>query len=94
MSPSPIRAHISQSLDVVLQLPSQIVLQCHRAQFCREGVHLSLAQVANLCSIVDMELRHQVSACEGTDAVEGAEGARDEGGFLEVVAMDEDLGGG
>ena len=43
---------------------------------------------------MDVEFGHEIAACEGSDAVEGAEGARDDSAFCEVGAVDEDLGGG
>lgn len=93
MSPSPITPHIPQPLNIILQLPPQIVLQRHRAQFARHAVYLSVGEVADTRGLVDVEAGHEAFADFGADAVEGEEGAVDEGAFEEVDAEDEDLRG-
>ena len=92
MPSASIRPHVAQPLDVILQLPPQVVFQRHRAQLRREVVDLSVAQRADLGCLVDLEARHELCADVGADAVEGGEGARDELHLGEVAAEDEDLG--
>lgn len=92
MSPTPVCAHIPQPLDVVLQLAAQIRAQLHFRQFCGEAVYLFLAEVADARGRVDVEFGHELGAGLGPKAVEGFEGAGDEGGFEEVDAEDERLG--
>lgn len=92
MSPPSIRAHISQSLDIIPQLPPQVILQRHRAQFRRHVVDLPVAEGANLGGRVDVELGHELGAGVWADAVEGLERAGDQLGLVEVDAEDEDLG--
>jgi hypothetical protein len=52
---------------------------------------LLLAQAADARGLVDVEFRHELRADLGAEAVEGFEGARDEGAFEEVDAEDERL---
>jgi hypothetical protein len=53
---------------------------------------LLFAEVADARGLVDVEFRHELRADLGSEAVEGFEGARDEGVFEEVDAEDERLG--
>ena len=91
MSPTPVRSHISQPLDVVLHLCFQVGLQRHVRQFSGETRDFLLAQAADARGLVDVEFRHELRAYLGSKAVEGLEGLRDEGAFDEVDAEDEDL---
>lgn len=91
MPPTPVRAHIPQTLDIVHQLPAQIVLQRHFRQRPRQAVDLLLAQGAHACRLVDVEARHQVRAGFGAEPVEGAQRFGDELVFGEGDAEDEDL---
>jgi hypothetical protein len=91
MPPTPVRPHIPQPLDIVLHLALQIRFQRHFRQFSRETVHLLFAEAADARGLVDVEFRHELRAGLGAQAVEGFEGARDEGAFEEVDAEDEGL---
>ena len=91
MSPSPISTHIPQPLNIILQLPSQIILQNHRTQLLGQVVDLFVFQVADSSGVVNVEARHQCLADFWTDAVEGLERCADEMRFGEVGAEDEDL---
>ena len=92
MPPTPVRAHIPQPLDVVLHLALQVRFDRHLRQFAGQTVDLLLAQAADARGLVDVEFRHELRADLGAQAVEGFEGARDEGAFEEVDAEDEGLG--
>jgi len=92
MPPTPVRAHIPQPFDVVLHLALQVRFDRHLRQFAGQTVDLFLAQAADARGLVDVEFRHELRADLGAQAVEGFEGARDEGAFEEVDAEDEGLG--
>ena len=91
MPPAPVRAHVSQPLDVLHQLAAQVVAQRHLRQLRAQVRDLLLLQRAHARIAVDVELRHQVLARLRSEAVEGFEGFRDEGAFREVSAEDVDL---
>lgn len=91
MSPPPITSHVPQSLDIVLQLSSQIVLQRHRTQFAGHIVDLLIGEISDARGFVDVEAGHEALADFGTDAIEGAERAIDKRAFEEIDAEDEDL---
>ena len=57
MSASPIRPHISEPPNIVIDLPLQIVLDGHFRQFRREGCDGSLVERADLGRRVDAEFR-------------------------------------
>lgn len=94
MPPAPVRAHVPQPLDVLLQLPAQVVAQRHLRQLRTQAGDLLFSQRAHARGPVDVEARHQVLAGLGPDAVEGAQGFRDELAFCEMRAEDVDLGEG
>lgn len=89
---APVRAHLAQPLEVVVQLPPQIVLQRHFRQRASQAAHLLVRQRADARVLVDVEARHQVRAGLGSEAVEGFERFGDELAFGEVGAVDEHLG--
>lgn len=91
MSPSPISTHIPQPLNIILQLPSQIILQNHRAQFLCQVVDLFVFEIADSSGVVNVEASHESLADFWADAVEGLERCADEMRFGEVGAEDEDL---
>ena len=91
MSPSPIRAHISQPPYILHQLPSEIILQRHRAQLRDYAVDLPVIQRPYFGRLVDGEAGHEFGADLRAYAVEGLQGAGDEAAFCEVGAEDEDL---
>lgn len=74
MPPPPVRAHVPQPLDVVLQLPPRVVLQRHLRQLARQVVNLLLGQRAHARRIVDVEARHQFRAGLGPESVKAAQG--------------------
>ena len=88
MSPSPIRTHISQAPYILHQLPSQIILQRHRAQFGHYTVYLTIVERSYFGSLVDGEAGHEFCAELRAYAVEGLQGAGDEAAFGEVGAED------
>jgi hypothetical protein len=94
MPPAPVRSHISQPLDIVLQLLLQVLLQRHLRQLPCQAVDLLVGQRADTRRVVDVEFRHEFRAGLRSEAVELFEGARDELAFEEVDAEDEHLGGG
>jgi hypothetical protein len=91
MPSAPIRPHVPQPLDVVHQLPPQIILQRHRAELLRQAPDLPIAQLSDFGGFMDVKFSHEVFANFGSNAVEGGEGAGDEASFVEVDAEDEDL---
>lgn len=86
VSSSPVRAHISQSLDVIVQLPLQVIFQHHFREFLCQCVDLPLFQASDPGSVVNVEARHESLADFGTDAVEGLERVAHKKAFGEVVA--------
>lgn len=92
MTPASVRPHISQPLDVLHQLPPQVVFDGQGVELCGQVVDLLAAQLADARGLVDVEARHQFGADLGADAVEGLQGAGDEAALFEVDAEDEDLG--
>lgn len=91
MPSPPVTSHIPQSPDVILYLPPHVVLQRHRTQLAGHVIYLLVGKISNARGFVDVEACHELFADFGADAVEGAEGAVDEGAFEEVDAEDEDL---
>lgn len=88
---APVRAHLAQPLEVVMQLPPQVVLQRHFRQRASQAAHLLVRQRADARVLVNVEARHQVRAGLGSQAVEGFERFGDELPFGEVGAVDEHL---
>jgi hypothetical protein len=74
VSPSAIRSHIPQTLDIVTKFPPQVVLNGHLGQFIGESEHLGRGQGSDLRSLVDRELRAESGGNVRTDSVEGLEG--------------------
>lgn len=70
VSPASVRSHISQPLDIVLQLLLQILLQRHLRQLPCQAVDLLVGQGADARRVVDVEFRHELRAGLRSEAVE------------------------
>jgi hypothetical protein len=72
-------------------LPSEIILQRHRAQFRDYAVDLPVVQGPYFGRLVDGEAGHEFCADLRAYAVEGLQRSGDKAAFCEVGAEDEDL---
>lgn len=79
MSLPPITPHIPQPPDVLLDLPSQLILNRHVGQLGCEIENGFWGKGANSRGGVDVEAGHEARGEEGADAIECFEGAL--GGF-------------
>ena len=70
MSPAPVRSHIPQPLDIVLQLLLQILLQRHLRQLPCQAIDLLVDQRADARGVVNVEFGHELRASLWSEAVE------------------------
>jgi hypothetical protein len=75
MSTTPIGAHILQSPYILLHLSSQVVLDLHIRQFCRELHDRRILQAPDFRPRMDVKLRHQALRDLWPDTEETLEGA-------------------
>ena len=86
---SSVCSHISQTLDVVLQLPPQVVLDGQILKFSRKVVDCAMAQALEPGGVVDGETGHETLRDLRADTVEALESALDEARFGKVDTKDE-----
>ena len=91
MSSAPVASHISQSPDIIPQLPLRIVLNRQSRQLSRDLGHGALWNISNLGEWVDGELGQNAGGGLGTQSVERLEGCLEQLLLREVDAEDEDL---
>lgn len=89
VSPSSVCSHVSQTLDVVLQFPPQVVLDSELLKFCGEVVDLTVTEHIQSSGLVDMKTSHEALGDLRTDTVETLEGVLDQTGFRKVDSEDE-----
>lgn len=70
MSSPPVRSHIPQPLDIILQLLLQILLQRHLRQLPCQAVDLLVGQRTDARCVVDVEFGHELRAGLWSEAVE------------------------
>ncbi|THW45085.1 peptidyl-prolyl cis-trans isomerase B [Aureobasidium pullulans] len=80
---------MSVTLDVVLQLPPQVVLDGQILKFSRKVVDCAMAQALEPGGVVDGETGHETLRDLRADAVEALESALDEARFGKVDTKDE-----
>lgn len=83
MSPSPMRTHIPQPFDVLLQLPPQVVLNGHVRELRGQVEHLLIRQAANFRCRVNVEFGHYSLSVLLANAIERLESALKLGEGLE-----------
>ena len=86
---SSVCSHVFKALDVVLQFPPQVVLDCEGLEFGGEVVDCAVAQDAQLGGVVNRQTSHEALRDLRADAVKALEGALDEARFRKVDAEDE-----
>jgi hypothetical protein len=86
---SSVCSHISQTLDVVLQFPPQVVLNSQVLEFCREVVDSTVTKTLEFCGVVNGKTSHEALGDLRADTVEALEGALDEARFGKVDSKDE-----
>lgn len=77
MPPSAVRPRVPQPLDVVEDLPAEVVLDLHLGQRGRDVEHLLVGQLADLAGRVDVEAGEEARRGVRADAEEGFEGFLD-----------------
>ena len=82
-------SHVFQALDVVLQFPPQVVLDCEGLKFSREVVDCAVTQDAQFGRVVNRETSHEALRDLRSNTVKALEGALDEARFCKVDAEDE-----
>lgn len=75
MSPSSMCTHIPQPLDILLQLPPQVVLNGHVRELRRQVEHLLVRQATNFRCRVDVEFGHYSLSVLLANAIERLESA-------------------
>jgi hypothetical protein len=89
--PTPVRARIPQSLDILQHASLQLVLNLHSIQLRIQVQHLLLSELAHLHARVQVVPRHDARADGGPDAEKGLERAGEEAAVGEVAGEEEDL---
>lgn len=70
MSPTPIRSHIPQSLDVFHKLPPEIIFDLHRRQFSGYIEHCLVGEGTQAGGRMDVEAGEEARGDLRTDAIE------------------------
>lgn len=74
VSPSTVRSNIPKPLDVVEDLPAEIVLDLHLRESCGKVEDLLVSQFPDFAGFVDVKARHEPGGDGGTNAEESLEG--------------------
>lgn len=59
MTTTAVGAHVSEPPDVLENLATQVVLDCELTETARQGGHLCVWQLAQLCRRMDVMLRKE-----------------------------------
>lgn len=73
MSPSPVCAHVPQTLDITDDGTAQVVVDLHCRKVGVEVEKLLVVELADGGTLVDVELAHDKPRHVGPDAIEGLE---------------------